>query len=84
MIKLLAMIKLVPFQNHFTGHVALTDGFPQNPSAKKRVQLKELVSLGFRDCVLVKMGSFLEDIMYSCQLSLISKDSPEVQYNLVN
>ena len=26
----------------------------------------------------------LENIMHSCQLSLISKDSPEVQYNLVN
>ena len=26
----------------------------------------------------------LEDIMHSCQLSLISKDSPEVQYNLIN
>ena len=28
--------------------------------------------------------NMLEDKMHSCQLSLVSKDSPEVQYNLVN
>ena len=59
--------------------------FPQNRSAfvecipisciKKRTSK-------FRDCVIVKMGSFRKT---KCIIAkLLSRDSPEVQYNLVN
>ena len=59
-------------------------------SAKKRTEinnrmLTKFVSIGSYSSEVRTFGIILlEDIMHSCQLSLISKGSPEVQYNLVN
>ena len=56
--------------------------FPHNPSALAECTTYKLNITGkFRDCVVVKMGSFRKDIMHSCQLSLVSKDSP--QYSII-